>query len=55
MVFSIIIGILIFGYAGWALIRSIKKSRQGTCASCSLSKTCETDCGKLTVIAKKDN
>lgn len=44
MIFSIIIGILIFGYAGWALYRSIKKSRKGKCASCELSKTCQTDC-----------
>ena len=45
MIFSIFLGLLIFGYAGWALYRSVMRSRKGKCASCGLSKTCKTDCG----------
>ncbi|WML55217.1 FeoB-associated Cys-rich membrane protein [Neobacillus sp. PS3-12] len=44
MIFNVTIGVLIFGYAGWALYRSIKKSRQGKCAACELSKVCKTNC-----------
>ncbi|MFE4133502.1 FeoB-associated Cys-rich membrane protein [Peribacillus sp. YIM B13482] len=44
MIFNIIIGVLIFGYAGWALYSSIMKSKKGKCASCELSKTCKTNC-----------
>ena len=42
MISSIIIGGLIFFYAGYALIRFIQKSKQGKCAGCSISKSCTT-------------
>ncbi|MBC8081365.1 MAG: FeoB-associated Cys-rich membrane protein [Gorillibacterium sp.] len=41
MIFSIIMGVLIFGFAGWALYRSIQKGKQGKCAGCSIAKTCQ--------------
>lgn len=47
MIFSIIIGVLIFGYAGWAFYRSINTSRQGKCASCNTTTTTkhsQSDC-----------
>ncbi|MGN8844424.1 FeoB-associated Cys-rich membrane protein [Niallia sp. Sow4_A1] len=34
MIASIVIGIVIFGYAGWAFIRHVKKSKEGKCSSC---------------------
>ncbi|TCP28941.1 radical SAM protein with 4Fe4S-binding SPASM domain [Scopulibacillus darangshiensis] len=47
MIFSIIIGVIIFGYAIWTLIRFIKKSKQGQCAGCSLNKTCQSGCSTV--------
>ncbi|WP_442598391.1 FeoB-associated Cys-rich membrane protein [Neobacillus sp. D3-1R] len=44
MLVNIIIGLAIFGYAGWMLTRHIKKSTQGKCAACSLNKSCNTSC-----------
>ncbi|TCS95759.1 FeoB-associated Cys-rich membrane protein [Hazenella coriacea] len=41
---SILIGIAIFGYAAWTLIRYYQKSKQGKCAACTLNKTCTTSC-----------
>lgn len=42
---SVILGILIFGYAAWSICNFVKKSRQGKCAACSLKKTCgNSDC-----------
>lgn len=40
MIANIVIGGLIFGYAGWALWRFIKKSKEGKCAACSAKKSC---------------
>lgn len=34
MIASIVIGIVIFGYAGWAFIRHVIKSKEGKCSSC---------------------
>ncbi|WP_248560360.1 FeoB-associated Cys-rich membrane protein [Niallia sp. NCCP-28] len=42
MITSIILGVLIFFYASYSLFRFIQKSKQGKCASCSISKSCET-------------
>ncbi|ANC77543.1 FeoB-associated Cys-rich membrane protein [Fictibacillus sp. 7GRE50] len=47
MIFNIVFGALIFGYAGWAVFRHIKKSKQGKCAACSLAKNCETKCDSV--------
>jgi len=40
MIVNIVIGAVIFGYAGWALIRHLKKSKEGECGSCSSKSTC---------------
>ncbi|WHY01986.1 FeoB-associated Cys-rich membrane protein [Neobacillus sp. DY30] len=44
---SIIIGTAIFGYAAWALVKFINKSKKGKCAACELEKTCssQSSCG----------
>ena len=41
---SILIGLLIFGYAGFTLYKFFKKSKQGVCATCSLKKSCQAKC-----------
>lgn len=44
---NIIIIAAVFGYAGWALYRAIKKSKEGKCVSCSPKKGCGcADAGK---------
>jgi len=48
MIVNIIIGGLIFGYAGWALYKFIKKSKQGKCAACSVKNSCNTSCSSET-------
>lgn len=53
MVFSIVMGMLIFGYAGWTLVRYIRKTRQGKCAACSLSETCQTGCSSVGPIKRQ--
>lgn len=42
MLFSILIGVVIFAYAAFTLIRFVKKSREGQCASCALKDHCNT-------------
>ncbi|MDF2902869.1 MAG: virus attachment p12 family protein [Bacillus sp. (in: firmicutes)] len=45
MIVNFLIGGAIFGYAVWALVRFINKSKQGKCAACSLSDGCTSqDC-----------
>ncbi|RLQ97149.1 FeoB-associated Cys-rich membrane protein [Falsibacillus albus] len=44
MIASIIIGLLVFGYAGFTLYKFFKKSKQGVCATCALKKSCESKC-----------
>jgi radical SAM protein with 4Fe4S-binding SPASM domain len=41
---NIVIGGVIFSYAGWMLVRHIKKSSKGKCASCSLADNCQGSC-----------
>ncbi|MFC5402677.1 FeoB-associated Cys-rich membrane protein [Cohnella soli] len=48
MIFSIIVGIAIFGYAGWTLTRYVRKTRQGKCAACSLQSSCQSPCSSIT-------
>ncbi|RUS47427.1 FeoB-associated Cys-rich membrane protein [Cohnella sp. AR92] len=48
MIFSIIVGIAIFGYAGWTLSRYYRKTRQGKCAACSLQPSCQSACSDMT-------
>ncbi|WP_445505717.1 FeoB-associated Cys-rich membrane protein [Niallia sp. 03091] len=54
MFINILIGGLIFLYAGFSLYRFIKKSKEGKCASCSISKSCGTKscCSNLTETSK---
>jgi len=40
MLVNFLIGGAIFGYAGFALVRFINKSKQGKCAACSVQKNC---------------
>jgi hypothetical protein len=35
MIANIVIGAVIFGYAAYALVRYINKSKKGKCAACS--------------------
>ncbi|MDQ0417382.1 flagellar biogenesis protein FliO [Croceifilum oryzae] len=44
MIANLLIGILIFGYAGWTIMRFVRKSKQGKCAVCSLNKRCNSVC-----------
>ncbi|WP_045519929.1 FeoB-associated Cys-rich membrane protein [Neobacillus niacini] len=47
MIANIIIGTAIFGYATWALVKFIRKSKKGKCAACDLEKSClsQSQCG----------
>ncbi|MDF2854589.1 MAG: virus attachment p12 family protein [Neobacillus sp.] len=46
MIANIIIGAAIFGYATWALVKFINRSKKGKCAACELEKSCSTNqCG----------
>ncbi|SFA89786.1 MULTISPECIES: FeoB-associated Cys-rich membrane protein [unclassified Bacillus (in: firmicutes)] len=44
MVLNIVLGSLIFGYAGWSIYRHVQKSKQGKCSACSLANNCESKC-----------
>lgn len=44
MLANIIIGTPIFGYATYALIKFINKSKKGKCAACALEKSCSSKC-----------
>lgn len=44
MIASFVIGVAIFGYASWALVRFINKSKKGKCAACDLQKSCSSQC-----------
>ncbi|GAA0133515.1 hypothetical protein YSY43_03550 [Paenibacillus sp. YSY-4.3] len=41
---DIIIVTIVFGYAGWAIYRGLKKSKKGACASCSQKNSCSAGC-----------
>jgi uncharacterized membrane protein len=47
MAASIILGLLIFGYAAFTLFKFFKKSKQGACAHCSLQDNCQTACSTV--------
>jgi hypothetical protein len=51
MLFSIVAGVAIFGYAGWALVRYARKTRQGKCAACSLNKSCQSACSDVSALS----
>ncbi|MGE8035328.1 hypothetical protein B1B04_23705 [Lysinibacillus sp. KCTC 33748] len=43
LLINILLGSIIFGYAGITLYKSIKKQKKGKCASCSLQKSCSSN------------
>ncbi|MEY2191706.1 FeoB-associated Cys-rich membrane protein [Neobacillus sp. BF23-41] len=45
MIANILIGAAIFGYASWALVRFIHKSKKGKCGACELKDSCSSKCG----------
>jgi radical SAM protein with 4Fe4S-binding SPASM domain len=47
MIANIVIGGAIFAYAGWMLVRHVKKSSKGKCASCSMSDACYGSCNTM--------
>ncbi|MCE5171386.1 FeoB-associated Cys-rich membrane protein [Paenibacillus profundus] len=34
----------IFAYAIWMVVRHVRKSKQGACASCALNRSCSSAC-----------
>jgi hypothetical protein len=44
MIANIVIGAVIFGYAAYALVRYIKKSKKGKCAACSDHESFSSPC-----------
>lgn len=38
--FNILLGLLIFGYAVWTIVKFIKRSSKGKCAACDLQDAC---------------
>lgn len=45
MIASILIGLAIFGYAAWAMVKFINKSKKGKCAACDIKDSCSSSCG----------
>lgn len=44
MVVNLLIGMVIFGYAIWTIVRLVKKSKKGQCAVCELKNSCNSKC-----------
>lgn len=44
MMVDVLIVTIVFGYAGYAIYRGLKKSKKGACASCSMQKSCTIAC-----------
>jgi radical SAM protein with 4Fe4S-binding SPASM domain len=44
MLANLILGTAIFGYATYALVNFINKSKKGKCAACELKKSCSSKC-----------
>jgi hypothetical protein len=53
MVVNLIIGGVIFGYAAWALVRFLNRSKQGKCAACHIQDSCTSQDKCQTTIIKK--
>jgi hypothetical protein len=47
MLVNILLGVVIFGYAGFALFNAIRKSKKGKCAACSLKNNCSSNCSVI--------
>lgn len=43
MIVNIVIGAVIFGYAGYTLVNFVKRSKKGKCAACSLNTSCQSN------------
>lgn len=43
MLANILLGSIIFGYAGFAFYKHIQKSKQGKCAACAVKSTCKSE------------
>lgn len=52
MIANIIIGTAVFGYASWALIRFINRSKQGKCAGCAVKNSCSSSCNETDIVTK---
>jgi hypothetical protein len=55
VIVSIIIGALIFGYAGWALYRSVQKAKEGKCSGCSSQASCSASCACTSSLSSTEN
>ncbi|WAA13851.1 FeoB-associated Cys-rich membrane protein [Fervidibacillus halotolerans] len=44
MLIDFLLGGAIFSYAIWALVKHIKKTKAGKCASCALKDYCQSSC-----------
>jgi hypothetical protein len=44
MIANIVIGAIIFGYAAYAFVRFINKSKKGKCAACSDKESISSPC-----------
>jgi|GEM_PF-722440 len=44
---DVVIGGSIFALAFWLIVRSVRLSRNGTCAGCALRRRCGRACGAL--------
>ncbi len=42
MIVNLLLGSLIFGYAGWVIYRRFKVSKQGKCENCSIKNSCSS-------------
>lgn len=52
---NVFIGTLIFGYAGWIMVRFVKKSKKGACTSCPVNTSCsKKNCHDIDVAHKVD-
>jgi hypothetical protein len=45
MLVNILIGGVIFGYAGFSLVRFLRKAKEGKCAGCDIKSSCQSSCG----------
>ncbi|MGA9288598.1 MAG: FeoB-associated Cys-rich membrane protein [Anaerobacillus sp.] len=54
MIWSILLGLLIFGYATWMVISFFRKSREGKCGTCALKKSCQSGCSIVSQEERQD-
>ncbi|TGA96177.1 FeoB-associated Cys-rich membrane protein [Sporolactobacillus shoreae] len=45
IIVSTVLGLLIFGYAAWMMVKFFQTSRKGKCAACAIKESCgQSDC-----------